>query len=475
MHTEEEAGHGNCRAGANANVNACGQSSPRPNRDPKPETALSTGANPGSRKGARRMNFLFLFLTIALAAGCQDSRPEKFALPYGKKKYEAGFWQPPQWQSLPSSLPGPVFDSLSKLYPRVQSPEDFPPFSVMAHALDSNLHVKEDWRGFAAFFWLQSPSFAQEKNYWLKKERETGKRYMDALRWKKPCRKASLAWDGLNLQAGEGLSCLSLKLETGQAPETGTGMAPLALRLFFREESLAEGENPLVLVPYHREMETYAVPPETFFDQGGILAIAGSAQEKPWQDSSRFFSARDSLFSLAVRADSLSRLYRWRVYRNFLRDSTLHKGLIQEKQAALIPQLTEEQVLKTVDYLISNLYATPGKIAMIVQGQNALACERLLWKRGELFRAVFLQIPADSLLAPLWADFPAKAANHLQYPAILADTGASHAFLLAFLQEKNGRLCGEKPVLSYPAPDWETLWKFLLYQIGHEEGWVKTR
>lgn len=438
---------------------------------------------------------LFLCLCLPVLPSCHRNRTEDIPLPYGKKRYDTSLWKAPQWKSIPDTLGKTERDSLRDIYLYARKLSDFPPYTVMAHALDSNLQPRAQWSGFSVFFWLQSPCFGQERQNWEEKEKKAERRYLGSLRWKEDYHTSPLLqWDGSNLSAGEGLEHgmepIGLQTSENGRDETEQNAFPtekkgesspkassgrLILHLFYHNRGFENGLNPVVLIPYASDMGRYAIPPESFFEKGGILAVLGHAGKKTWQDSSLYFARRDTLLRL-MATDLMFPTRRRKEYQAFLQDSNLHRSLIRTRTETVLPVIRKEDLLQAVNFLIAKMYTTPEKLAVIASGENALPCESLLFERSELFKAAYLVPRPDSLLTPLWESFPARETASLrEFPALLMEKKPSHFFLLAFLQERNGRVCGEKPALLCTDPDAESLWKFLLYQIGKEENFVTGR
>lgn len=456
---------------------------------------------PAFRSCARNWKIpLFLCLCLPLLPSCHRNRAEDIPLPYGKKKYDTALWQAPQWKSFPDTLGKAERDSLRGIYLYVRNLSDFPPYTVMAHALDSNLQPRAQWSDFSVFFWLQSPCFGQERRNWEKKEEKAGQGYLGSLRWKEEYRISPLLrWNGRNFSAGEGLEHsmevigIPASADNGNGPDrtasyptknkTGKKNIPApkdsssrpVLHLFYLNRRFETGLNPVVLLPYASDMDRYGIPPASFFEKGGILAVLGHAGEKTWQDSSLYLARRDSLLHL-MSTDLMFPTRRRKEYQAFLQDSSLIRSLIRTRTETVLPVIGKEDVLQAVDFLIAQMYTTPEKLAIMAAGENALPSESLLFERSGLFRAAYLAPRPDSLLMPLWKNFPVReTASCREFPSILMEKEPSHFFLLAFLQERNGRVCGERPALLFPDPDTEILWKFLLYQIGKEEKFVTDR
>lgn len=264
---------------------------------------------------------------------------------------------------------------------------------------------------FGHFLWLQNDSvFGEEIRYWLEHELEASQAYLSALTWKtrNTCPQADFA---NNPQIRHKVLPVC-PLHTSDSAE---------LHLYYRMDLFGSGVKPLVLA-FSDTVRDFPVPPVCFFDEGGILAVLHPRETA---------DSLDSLDCLPVR-DTVE---------------------------------TERQLLAAMNLLIAEGYTTPQKTALLLRGKPMSLCQKVLFQRPDLFRAVYLEpVVPDSLCDEDWPDFM-QTPDNASCPSILLTNTPSHYYMVAYLQERNMRRCGRTPVLLCDGADRETLWKFLLYPI----------
>ena len=273
---------------------------------------------------------------------------------------------------------------------------------------------------FEHFLWLQNDSvFGEEIQHWLEHELEASQAYLSALTWKS--RNTLPQADFANHPQIRHKVLPICPIYTEDSVE---------LHLYYRADLFGSGVKPLVMT-FFDTVSDFLVPPVCFFEDGGILAVL------------RQIETSDSLDSL--RLDSLP-----------VRDTID----------------LERQLFGAMNVLISEGYTTPRKTAVLLSEKQVPFCERLLFLRPDLFRAVYLDLISDSLHNEFWPDFT-QAPDNPSYPSLLITNTPSHYYMVAYLQELNRRQCGHTPVLLCEKPDYETLWKFLLYPITEKNRLIR--
>lgn len=382
-----------------------------------------------------------LFFSLVLTS-CRKNRVEDIALPYAKKKYEARFWIDPEK------------DSSDATFGQWEVKPEF------ATLLDSACMPKADKKFLSPFFWLESFLWNEEQNLWKEKQLNLCQYYLSCLSYRKDRQPSPhLSFGNLNCTAQPPLLHKTIMVQE------------LPLHLFYLGSSFENGQNPVVLMPYSKEMGRYLPPPEAFFETGGILAVLGERSFVTVRDSSRYRTRCDSLARLIWRDTARSSYHRYN-YRAFKADSVAVNTCIRVFRQEQLPDITENDLIYAANRLIADMYTTPAKIALLSVENESLAAECALLSRKDLFTAAVLDIKSDippqeiySRLTPGFADKPR--------PAML--TNAKQWLLAAYLQDCDQRISGENPFWIADIFTKEDAWRFLLHHIAKEERIVEGR
>ena len=467
-----------------------------------------------------------LFLAC-LSVSCQEQNVERLAFPYGKKKFDTGFWQ--RTESRPDTLPAGT---------TVCPDTVFPDYSLLAYALDSAFQPRPEWEFTKPFLWLQSPAFPEDRDYWARKQEEVSRAYLagipapfkmdseagtqerggtshkesesqrgtqgDAdrtepiLGYREPDFRKESQGDAESLQRVAG--SLQLHFPEGTRRQTyQTGSQKL--QIFYQGELYRNGKNPLVLLPCpavdrHEHEDTTASStknghpqnaspmeslqiPALFFEKGGIFAVLGENTSIIVQDSSRFRAKADSL-RRRIYTDTIRANIAWRriLYQRFLSDSIQIASLIESKVKEIPARIQSKDLIEAANYLISKMFSTPSKMALLaLHPQNALA-ENMVFQRRDLFRTVVMEAAPEPALDELWKSLAESLASQspeekgpekkkdFPFPAVLCQASPEYAALAAYIQEQAGRVCGPKPFLLTNGLTENAIWAFIFYQTG---------
>lgn len=304
---------------------------------------------------------------------------------------------------------------------RQNNPEDI----ALPYAKKKNDACPAEKARFGHFLWLQEDSvFGDEIQLWLEHELEASQAYLSALTWKTQDTQPQVDFaDNPRIRHKVLPIC---PLHTTDSAE---------LHLYYKADLFGSGVKPLVMTLFDT-VSDFLVPPVCFFNEGGILAVLREHEEEGEVTDS--LPARDTSESSSLRHDK-----------------------------------AERQLFRAMNILISEGYTTPQKTAILLRGEQTPFCKRLFFRRPDFFRAVYLEPVADSLYEEFWQDFSTQAPANTPYPSLLVTNTPSHYFMVAYLQEQNRRRCGRTPVLLCEKPDYETLWKFLLYPITEKNRLIR--
>lgn len=384
--------------------------------------------------------FVLILLPFLSAACHQGTKPEDIALPYAKKKYETRLWVHPDLDSSDANHGLPVVPSA---------------FSAL---LDSTLQVQAPKSFLGPFLWVEGFSFDEERRLWKDKQYQVTRQYLSCLSYRKGGKLSPfLKFKDFTLQAERPL------LHTAITENN------LPIHLFYRASSFEDGQNPVVLMPYCKEIGRYLPPPVDFFETGGILAVLGERSFVTIRDSSRYFVKTDSLARL-IWLDTARSSFHLRNYRAFKKDSVATAACIKVSRKEQLPTISSQDLIQAANRLIADMYTTPAKIALLSVENEHLAAECAVLDRKDLFTAAVFDIKDDSSvreiyrrLGPGFLDSPR--------PAIL--TNAAQWVLAACLQDTDLRKTGSHPFLVADIFTMEDAWRFLLYHIAKEERLVE--
>lgn len=364
----------------------------------------------------------FALLIFPLLFSCRKAVPEDISLPYAKKKY---------------------------------TPEMLADSTGASDSAAAFLHP---------FLWLESPLFEEELLLWKEKQYKASDRYLDMLAYRgKGNLSKAIKWENLRIVADSPLShktipvCLPLQKDT------------MPLHLFYRENAFENGLNPTVLMPYDKELHAYLPPPESFFEEGVILAVLGEPIHTVTRDSSRFFAIADSLARRIWRDTAQIALNR-RIYRNFIHDSLMAERYTTVSEKDVVPNFETEHLIMAANLLVASMYTTPSKMALLaIENGNSVA-EQTLGERSDLFRAAVFDIRLDSTEHKRETSFCPDAENTT---AVLMNDVPNRRAALTFMQDRMLRKTGQFPFLAVPSLQAEAAWRFILYHIAQEEGIVE--
>lgn len=376
-----------------------------------------------------------LFFSLVLTS-CRKNQVEDIDLPYAKKKYEARLWIDPEKDSSDA-----VFGQL----------EVKPEFAAL---LDSACMPLADKKFLSPFFWLESFHWKEEQNLWKEKQWKLSQHYLSCLSYRKN-RELSpyLSFGNLNCTAQPPLLHKTIMVQE------------LPLHLFYLGSSFENGQNPVVLMPYSKEMGRYLPPPEAFFETGGILAVLGERSFVTVRDSSRYRAKCDSLARLIWRDTARSSYHRHN-YRAFKADSVAVNTCIKVSRQERLPDITENDLIHAANLLIADMYTTPAKIALLSVENGNLAAECAILSRKDLFTAAVLDIKNNISPQEVYSRLSSDFAQEPR-PALL--TNAPQWVLAAYLQDCDLRKTGKNPFLIADLFTMEDAWRFMLYHIAQEE------
>lgn len=441
-----------------------------------------------------------------LSVSCQEQNVESLAFPYGKKKFDAGFWQ--RTESRPDTLHAGA---------TVCPDTVFPDYSLLAYALDSAFQPRPEWEFAKPFLWLQSPAFPEDQDYWKRKQEEVSSAYLAGIpkpfkeasaterKEDRTLRTASKVTEAAQTDSSFLLQAGSLRLHFPEGIQQQTCQAGLQkLQLFYQGELYQDGKNPLVLLPCppagnpgqrdrmasgtedrhpdrtrcSRLAEDLRIP-ALFFEKGGIFAVLGENTSKIVLDSSRFRAKADSL-RRKIHADTIRANIAWRriLYQRFLSDSLQIASLIEPKTKEIAARISPQDLIEAADYLIARMYSTPSQMALLaLHPRNALA-ETIAFQRGDLFRTVVMEAAPEPTLNELWKSLAESLASQspeekgpekkkdFPFPAVLCQPSPEYMVLAACIQEQAGRVCGPRPFLLASELTENDTWAFIFYQTG---------
>ena len=460
-----------------------------------------------------RLPWFGFVLGLLLFCSCREQNVEDLEFPYAKKKYFAEMF-----------LPDTGRKAIGTAWKHPGPDNPYPGYSILAHALDSHFQVKPEWKFCEPFLWLQSDSLEEDKAYWIRKQEETAQAYLNGIRMvlKKDREETE---DGKKTVSWEYLSSLGIALPDGIRRDSLSANG-IPLYLFYQGVLWEDGNNPVVLMPCPRTCHEPVRIPESFFNRGGILAVAGGIRLVSIQDSSLFFAKADSLrqriYRDTVKAHIEER--RW-AYRRFLSHPDEVRRHVKQYTVEKPIKLNTGDLVFSANYLIANSFSTPSRLALLALGQEYPLAEESVFWRGDLFQAAVIDPAPDSCRTEFWqrlrenppktslseisisnkrqsegstartmslleltseAIEPYTANNALpkestsfrsehyhsspsllkgRIPAILTEGDSGYYAISAYVQEQSGRRCGQKPFLLVPELAPSDIWAFLLYQI----------
>ena len=460
-----------------------------------------------------RLPWFGFVLALLLLCSCQEQSIEDLEFPYAKKKYFAEMF-----------LPDTSMEANGTAWKHPGLANPYPSYSILAHALDSRFQVKPEWKFCELFLWLQSDSLEEDKTYWIRKQEETTQTYLKGVQAVlRKDRKENE--DGKKAIDWEYLPQFGIALPEGLCQDSLSANG-IPLYLFYQGVLWEDGNNPVVLMPCPRTSHEPVRIPESFFNRGGILAVAGGIRHVSIQDSSLFFAKADSLrrriYRDTVKANIEER--RW-AYRRFLSNPDEVRRHVKQYTVEKPIKLNTGDLVFSANYLIANSFSTPSRLALLALGQEYPLAEESVFWRGDLFQAAVIDPAPDSCRTEFWqrlrenppktslseisisnkrqsegstartmslleltseAIEPYTANNALpkestsfrsehyhsspsllkgRIPAILTEGDSGYYAISAYVQEQSGRRCGQKPFLLVSELAPSDTWAFILYQI----------